>query len=336
MARTRKIGRPGGVQATVTDLGASLVSLFVPTPGGSALDVVLGFDEVERYGSNPAHLGAVVGRVANRIGGARFSLHGREVRLPAFERGNYLHGGPYFWHDRTWRFVDEEQDRVTLALESPDGDQGFPGAVHAQVSYEASDCSLVIDYVCEADALTPINLTNHSYFNLNGPGSGSVVGHRVQVLADKITATRDDLVPTGELASVAGTPLDLRAPRELRCGLKAGLAQREPERGFDHNYVLRGFSPRDDRVGDVRPVASVWGDASGIRMDVLSDLPGLQLYTANYLDEPHGKDGFAYGPYDAVCLETQFFPDAVNHPEFAQPIFGPDRCFVSTTEFRFS
>lgn len=336
MARTRTIGRPGGVRAVITDLGASLVSLLVPSPDGGMLDVVLGFEDVERYGNNPAHLGAVVGRVANRIGGARYTLDGRVVRLPVFERGNYLHGGPHFWHDRAWRFVEEGLDRVTLALESPDGDQGFPGAVHARVSYEVRDGSLLIDYECEADARTPINLTNHSYFNLNGQGSGSVAGHRVQVLADEITATCDDLVPTGALLPVAGTPLDLRNPCELRHGLEAGLARKEPERGFDHNYVLRDFSPCADRVGEIRLVASVWGDVSGIRMDVLSDLPGLQLYSANYLDESQGKGGSAYRPHDAVCLETQFFPDALNHPEFAQPVFGPGHPFVSTTEFRFS
>jgi aldose 1-epimerase len=330
-ARVWTIGVEGGLVARVSDLGACVASLLVPHDG-TYLDVVLGYDDAAGYATDDAHLGAVIGRVANRIGGARLELGGRVVRLAANEGANSNHSGPDLWRRRLWRLVSAGPASVTLELDSPDGDQGFPGAVRARVTYEVTRDALRISYDAQADATTAINLTNHSYFNLNGQGSGSALGHRVQVLADRYTEVDGGNVPTGRLLDVAGTPLDLREPRRL--GEASALFGRE-HGGFDHNYETRGFRPAEGRVGEPRRVASAWGDESGLRMDVCTDLPGLQLYTANYLDGERGKGGVAYRPHDAVCFETQFFPDAPNHPAFAQDVFGPQRPFVSTTEYRF-
>lgn len=330
-ARVWTIGAEGGLMARVSDLGACLTSLLVPHDG-SYLDVVLGYDDAAGYATDDAHLGAVIGRVANRIGGATLELGGRVYHLAANEGANSNHSGPDLWRHRLWRLVSAGPASVTLELDSPDGDQGFPGAVRARVTYEVVRGALRISYLAEADATTAINLTNHSYFNLNGQGSGSVLAHRAQVLADRYTEVDAGNVPTGRLLDVAGTPLDLREPHRL--DEAAALFARE-HGGFDHNFETRGFRPAEGRVGEVRRVASAWGDRSGLRMDVLCDLPGLQLYTANYLDGERGKGGVALRPHDAVCFETQFFPDAPNHPAFAQDVFGPGHPFVSCTEYRF-
>ncbi|MEE8704873.1 MAG: aldose epimerase family protein [Olsenella sp.] len=247
-ARVWTIGAEGGLVARVSDLGACLASLLVPHDG-TYLDVVLGYDDAAGYATDDAHLGAVIGRVANRIGGARLELGGRVVRLAANEGANSNHSGPDLWRRRLWRLVSAGPASVTLELDSPDGDQGFPGAVRARVTYEVTRGALRISYDARADATTAINLTNHSYFNLNGQGSGSALGHRVQVLADRYTEVDGGNVPTGRLLDVAGTPLDLREPRRL--GEASALFGRE-HGGFDHNYETRGFRPAEGRVGEPR------------------------------------------------------------------------------------
>lgn len=334
-----RIANAHGMTADVTDLGACLVSLRVPDGADGLLDVVLGYDGAGAYAVNAPSFGAVVGRHANRIGGARFELDGRSYELAATERGNNLHSGPDLWSRRRWELAELAESRIDLHLESPDGDQGFPGALDLHVTYELTDDdALAITYAGTPTAPTIVNLTNHSYFNLNGHASGTALNHALQVAADSYTEADDALVPTGRVLDVAGTPLDLRQPRVLAEGVGAGFPALEAARGYDHNFVLDGWThnARGVCVGDARRVATLTGDLTGIAMDVITDTPGLQVYTANYIEGERGKGGVTYHDHDAVCMETQFFPDAIHHPSFAQPVFGPERPYRSRTTFAFS
>lgn len=328
-ARLWRLSNAHGMTAEVTDYGACLVSLRVPCSTGDFIDVVMGYDGVRGYEVNAPNFGATVGRYANRIGGASFELGGVCYALPANEHGNSLHSGPDFWHHRLWELVLADTSRIELRLQSPDGDQGFPGAVDIHVTYElTANNALVITYAGEPDALTLMNLTNHSYFNLNGHAAGSVLGHALCVAADEITETRDDLVPTGRVLPVANTPFDLRGPRPLADAVNSGDLSIANARGIDHNFCL---SEHGARV----PVATLVGDKMGLAMDVYTDAPGLQVYTGNYIEGECGKGGAIYHSHDSVCLETQFWPDAPHHECFAQPVFGPGRPYFSRTAYAF-
>ena len=333
MARTWRMTSAAGASAEVTDFGACLVSLCVPDAQGVATDVVLGYDNVDGYVHDEAHFGAVIGRYANRIGGASFELDGVRYELAGNENGNSLHSGPNLWRTRLWEVVRAEDTAegglVELRLQSPDGDQGFPGSVDVHVTYELAGTALSVTYAGTPTARTIMNLTNHSYFNLNGQASGSVLGHHLTVEAAERTETADDLVPTGRILPVAGTPLDLREGPELRAAVESGEPSIVNARGLDHNYVLA------DAAGECRRVARLVGDASGIALDVATDLPGIQVYTANYIEGVCGKGGHTHHAHDAVCLETQFFPDAPHHATFPQPVFGPERPYFSRTVFSF-
>ena len=342
-ARLYRLSNAHGMTAEVTDLGGCLVSLRVPDGSGDFVDVVLGYDGAAAYGVNGPNLGALVGRHANRIGGAAFTLDGTHYQLAATERGNNLHSQPDVWNHRTWRVVEAEQRpdsaRIELALLSPDGDQGFPGELEMHVTYELTGAgALAITYAATPAARTVINMTNHSYFNLNGHASGTALDHTLEVDAAKYTETRDDLVPTGRLLPVEGTPLDLRQSRALREGVESDFAPIVGAHGYDHNYVLPAAVPTEADagcVGALRRAATLTADRTGISMDVLTDTPGLQVYTGNFVGGEVGKGGVTYHDHDAVCLETQFFPDAINHPGFAQPVFGPERPYKSRTTYAF-
>ncbi|MGI6756235.1 MAG: aldose epimerase family protein [Atopobiaceae bacterium] len=329
-----------GLVAQVTDLGACLQSLVVPDNGGGT-DVVLGYDDANGYEQDRAHMGAVIGRVANRTGKAAFTLSGHTYHLAKNEGENNNHSGPDLWRYRLWTPVYADEQNLTLELVSAEGDQGFPGQVTARVSYSVEGLTLTIHYEATATADTPINLTNHSYFNLNGQSSGSALGHVVEVHAARVCEVDGGNVPTGVMLEVQDTPLDLQEPHPLSQGFSR---ERYGEAafslvgndGYDHNYETLGFCAETGRVGRVREVAWAEGDQSHISMSVATDMPGVQLYTANYLDGCAGKGGRAMQAHDAVCFETQFFPDAPNHPEFVQNIFGPGRPFVSDTSFTFA
>ena len=331
-ARLYRLEGPAGVSAEVCDLGACLVSLVAPDREGTPVDVVLGYDDVSGYESNATHFGAVIGRHANRIGGASFELDGHRYELAANEGANSLHSGPDLWRTRLWDVVRAQDTPqgglVELALASPDGDQGFPGAVQVHVTYELAGATLTVTYAGTPDARTVMNLTNHSYFNLNGHGSGTVLGHRISVDADFFTEFDGTLVPTGRLVPVEGTPLDLRHEARLGDAVESGYAPVRAAGGVDHNFVLLG-----GLCASPRRVARLVGDVSGISMDVATELPGVQVYTSNFIDGEPGKGGAVYPRHAAVCLETQFFPDAVHHREFDQPVFGPERPYLSSTSF---
>ncbi|AEB06484.1 Aldose 1-epimerase [Coriobacterium glomerans PW2] len=325
------ISHRSGVMAAMTDLGACLVSLRVPDAHGSLPDIVLGYDGARGYEVNDPALGAVVGRCANRVGNATFKLEDRVYELADTGDGNCLHSGPDVYAHRIWGArKGDNKHSVTFSLFSPDGDQGFPGNLDISVTYSLTESGeLSLSYHATPDASTIVNLTNHSYFNLNGHASGSVLDHVLTLVSDEFTDAGPDLVPTGEFLPVADTPLDFRYPRRLGECIDAPFGPIRAAGGYDHNFVLAN-------PGVQRHIARLEGDRSGIAMDVWTDTPGVQLYTANFLDDERGKDGALYGRRGGVCLETQHYPDAINHPEFPQPVYGSDRPFHSTTTFRFS
>ena len=329
-----RLRNANGMEVDVCDLGASIVSVRIPQGNGDMVDVALGFDEVDRYESNPSVIGGIVGRCAGRIASASFDLEGRTYQLTANEGPNTLHGGRDMWFERLWEgaLVGRKGDRrrgasadtVIFGLLSPDGDQGFPGTLDVRVTYRLTDDNeLSITYDAQPDLATIVSLTNHAYWNLNGHDSGDVLGHTLQVAAERYTPAGSSKIPDGRKVKVAGTPLDFRTAKPLGRDLTARFG------AYDHNLLIGGN-------GHERLVATLVGDKTGIRMDVLTDLPAMQVYVPGSLDVNGGKGGATYGPFAGVCLETQYTPDAMHHPTFRQPIFSPEHPFQSRTTLRFS
>lgn len=327
------IGRNDGLRAVVADHGATVVELHVADRDGHVDDVVLGFDDVSGYTSpaNP-YFGATVGRVANRIAHASFVLDGHDYELAANEGPHHLHGGgAQAFSNLRWELVDHTPDQVRLRHVSPAGTEGYPGRVEVTATYQVTGDALSIVYRATTDAPTPLDLTNHAYFNLRGHGEGEVLDHELTVLADHVLEVDEALIPTGALREVAGTPLDLRTPTVLR-GPVAELAA-TPALGIDHHLVLRR-APDDGRV---RPVAWLSEPTTGRRLEVATDQPGLQVYTGNRLEPPiAGKAGRRYLRHGGICLEAHHLPDAVHHPGFPSIVLRPDRVYAHTTVLRFS
>lgn len=327
-----------GMQAHVSDYGATLVSLLVPDRNKKLRDIVLGYDDVLMYEKGMKTMGAVVGRYANRTGGASFRFAEKEYRLTANNGANSLHGGRDFYSKRLWtpgsmsETAGGDGETLTLELDSPDMDQGFPGSIHIKVSYTLSDNNeLTIDYnVRSTDGQdAPVNLTNHSYFNLSGHDSGSVLGHKVCIHADCFTEIDEQSIPTGRLPDVTGTPMDFRKEKPVGEDINRDYAQLRMAGGYDHNYVL------SDKQGELKEAAYMYSEESGIKMHVVTDLPGLQFYTANYLKDERGKDGAVYGPQSAACFETQFWPDSLNKVVFQTGVVKAGSTFSSRTIYAF-
>lgn len=312
----------GTMAVELITLGAAVRAICLPDRSGVIRDVCLGYDTAEEYAAEDGCLGATLGRCANRIGGARFTLNGVEYRLTANEGPNTLHGGAGF-HKRIWNCVLEE-DSAVFSLDSPGGEDGFPGNLHVEVTYTLREHTLAIDYRAAADADTVVNLTNHTYFNLAGHDSGRVDRQTLTVRADRYTPAGPGNIPTGEIAPVDGTALDLRQGVVLGEGMY--LPALAESRGYDSNLVL---------TGGAAPAAELYSPDSGIAMELFTDTPGVQLYSSGFLTPRRGKEGAEYGPYHAVCLETQYFPDAVNHPNFLSPVLRAGEEYRQTTRFRF-
>lgn len=355
-----------GMRAAVTDYGAALVSLAVPDGKGRLRDVVLGHDDASGYETGSGHIGASVGRFANRIAGAGFELNGHTYELTANNGANCLHGGRDFFKNRLWgvkidftsvrsgdimaAYASESisdkdpslglkglhDDSITFCLDSPDGDQGFPGNMHIEVTYSLpGNGKLRIDYRAVSDADTPVSFTNHSYFNLNGHDSGTVMGHVARINAEYYTPVDVGLIPLEEPAPVAGTPFDFREDKMLGRDINADNEQIAFGGGYDHNFVI------GEEVGErtIQEAGILYSEDSGICMTVLTDMPGMQVYTANGLKEEPGKDGAVYGRRSAVCLETQFRPNAINStdPDVRKGcILKAGEEFISSTIYRFS
>ncbi|MEM6329536.1 MAG: aldose epimerase family protein [Planctomycetota bacterium] len=322
------------VRVRLMDRGATLVAFEGPDRGGDLGDVVLGFDSVEGYESDGAYFGCTVGRYANRIAGGRFTLDGQTHTLPKNNAGNTLHGGAEGFDRRLWRAAPFEQagpagpERgVEFSLTSPDGDQGFPGRLEVVVRYTLDDAgALRIEYRATTDKPTHVNLTNHAYFNLTGAGSGSVSDHLLTLYANEYTPTDATLIPTGEAATVAGTPLDFR--RAATLGSRLGELQATPAAGYDHNFILA-----KNRPGELSVAAELACPASGRRLTVRTTQPGLQLYTGNHLGGQRGKGGLPYDSRGGCCLETQHFPDSPNQAQFPSTILRPGDVYREVCEY---
>jgi aldose 1-epimerase len=325
------LGGSGGIRLRVLDLGGVVQELTVPDRQGRLANVVLGFADVDGYVEAAGdYYGAVVGRFANRVAGAAVELDGTTHRLAANDGPHALHGGTDGFHRRLWTVEEAGDDRISLSLVSPDGDQGFPGTLRATVTYEVTADEVRIGYTAESDATTVVSLTQHGHFNLAGEGSGSVEGHLLRVAADRYTPVGPDLIPTGELAPVEGTPFDLREARPIGERLRADHPQLRRGRGYDHNLVL---------LPGVAPAAVLEEPVSGRRLEVHTDRPGIQVYTCNFQDGSHyGASGRSYRQGDGVALETQTFPDGPHHlgePGWSDPVLRPGETYRTTTVWRF-
>ena len=315
----------GGITAGISDYGATLVSLLVPDSAGSLADVVLGCDDCVGYAVGGGCLGATVGRNANRIQGASFRLNGKDYTLTPNENGNNLHSGPDLYFKRMWKLVSHTDTAVTLELNSPHGDQGFPGNAVIRVTYcldAGGGLHIAYDAVCDQD--TVFNLTNHSYFNLRGHEHTDTAMEQVLTLPARFFNPDDaEAIPTGEKRSVEGTPMDFRVPKPIAQDLYADYECLKLQGGYDHNYEVF-----------CNPCAQLSDPVSGRSMAVYTDCPGVQFYAGNFLDD-QGKDGVYYGKNSGVALETQFYPDALHHPDWPQPITKAGDRYRSETIYRF-
>lgn len=310
-----------GLEVSITNYGAIVQAIRVPDRRGDMADIALGFDTLADYvARNAPYFGAICGRVANRIAGGRFTLDGREYRLAANDGLNALHGGMKGFDKRVWT-ADPVTDGLRLRLVSVDGEEGYPGELDLRVRYTLSaDNALVIDYEATATRATPVNLTNHTYFNLAGHAAGSIEAHVLTLRAAHHTQFDNTLTPTGAIAPVAGTPLDFRTPHAI--GERIGAAS-----GYDNNFVL------DAGTG---PCARVTDPATGRILEMETTEPGVQLYTGNFLDNVAGKAGAVYRRHGGLCLEAQHFPDSVHHPHFPGTILRPGETYTQRTAYRFA
>lgn len=314
-----------GLTAAVTDYGATLVRLLVPDAQGERADVVLGYDDVTGYQNGTVFLGATVGRNANRIRRGTFVLNGRTVTIPANEGANNLHSGPDYYHNRLWTVEAHTETAITLSLHSPHGDQGFPGNADIRVTYALeAPATLRITYDALCDRDTVFNLTNHSYFNLAGHDHPELaMGQELTLNTDFFTPADEESIPTGELRPVVGTPMDFRVSKAIGQDIGADYEPLHLQGGYDHNFAV-----------DANPCAILRDPVSGRRMALSTDCPGLQFYSGNFLTGT-GKDGISYGKRSAIALEPQFFPDAVNQPQWQQPITPANTPYHSETTYCF-
>lgn len=313
------LGAGGPLIATVMTYGARLAALHWMARDG-VRDVILPLPTLAVALADTAFRGAVVGRVGNRIDGGRFTLDAHAYELATNDGTNTLHGGPVGFDRAVWHAESDGDNGLRLTHDSADGDQGFPGRLHATVHYAVEGADLVIDYLATADAPTIVNLTNHAYFNLGAP---DILGHTVMIAADRITAVRDDMIPTGELMPVENTPFDFRSPHPIGARIGATHPQLKPGDGYDHNFVLAD-APRPE------PEIAAEVAAAGVRMTVLTTEPGIQFYSGNMM----AKSGLPYR--GALCLETQTWPDAPNHPNFPTMTLRPGQMRRSRTILRFT
>ncbi len=321
----------GGMVAKIMTYGAIVTELDTPDRNGTLDDVVLGFDSLAGYLGKEPYFGAIVGRVGNRIAKGRFTLDGHTYQLATNDGVNHLHGGNKGFDKVVWdaEVVPGDAPSVKFTYLSKDGEEGYPGNCRVTVVYTiANSDELRIDYTVTTDKDTPVNVTNHSYFNLGGPEKGSILGHILTLNADRYTVVDSTLIPTGELRPVEGTPMDFRLPTAIGAHIKE--VGGNPV-GYDHNYVINGTAH------GLKLVGTVYDPESGRAMEVSSTEPGVQFYSGNFLDGTlTGKKGVVYAQYWGLALETQHFPDAMNHPNFESDVLKAGQTYRSTTIYRFS
>ena len=323
-----------GAFAEVLQFGAILVKLCVPDRDGRLTDVVLGYDDLAGYEVNGCFFGATIGRSGNRIAQSRFTLDGKEIVLTPNEGANNLHSGPDGFEKKMWTAseISEDKNAVTFSRISPDGENGFPGEFNVSVTYEMTEENeLRIVYGGVCDQTTIANMTNHSYFNLAGEGSGSAMDQYLTIHAEQYTPVGEGSSPLGENAAVEGTPMDFRKAHKIGDEIEADFEQLRITGGYDHNYVTDGYNK-----ASIREIAEAWSEKTGIQMNVLTDCPCVQFYAANFVDQEHGKNGHVYNKREAFCLETQVEPNAVNVENFHSPILEAGERYYSETIYRFS
>ena len=323
-----------GAFAEVLQFGAILVKLCVPDRDGRLTDVVLGYDDLAGYEVNGCFFGATIGRSGNRIAQSRFTLDGKEIVLTPNEGANNLHSGPDGFEKKMWTAseISEDKNAVTFSRISPDGENGFPGEFNVSVTYEMTEENeLRIVYGGVCDQTTIANMTNHSYFNLAGEGSGSAMDQYLTIHAEQYTLVGEGSIPLGENAAVEGTPMDFRKAHKIGDEIEADFEQLRITGGYDHNYVTDGYNK-----ASIREIAEAWSEKTGIQMNVLTDCPCVQFYAANFVDQEHGKNGHVYNKREAFCLETQVEPNAVNVENFHSPILEAGERYYSETIYRFS
>lgn len=318
-----------GMTVKITNYGGIVTSILVPDKEGNVADVVLGFNTLEEYLKGHPYFGALIGRYANRIAGASFTVEGKEYKLAANNGGNHLHGGLVGFDKRVWPAEEIRQDNevgVKLSYFSKDMEEGYPGNLQVTVAYTLTDSNeLKITYEAEVDKPCPVNLTHHGYFNLKGEGSGDILDHLLTIEAGRFTPVDDELIPTGEIKSVKGTPMDFTSPTAIGARIEAVKG------GYDHNYVL------NNRDGARQPAASAHEPTSGRLLEVFTSEPGLQFYSGNFLDGTlRGKSARPYNKHHGFCLETQHFPDSPHHPNFPSVILKPGETYRSETIYKFS
>jgi aldose 1-epimerase len=324
----------GRLEVGLVSFGAGILSLRAPDRRGRFEDVVLGFSDLESlardHSSNAPHFfGSTIGRYANRIAEGRFRLDGRNFELSRISGEHSLHGGPGGFYNRVWRLETAENGAAFHYL-SRDGEEGFPGNLETSVRFTLSEADLRIDYQSSTDKPTPVNLTNHSYFNLAGNGNSSILSHRLRLFASRFTPVDSGLIPTGELHSVAGTPFDFRKMTAIGERIAADDEQLRRGHGYDHNFVL------DETASALKQAAELYEPSSGRVLEIWTTEPAIQFYSGNFLDgSVRGKSGAVYAKHGGLCLETQHFPDSPNRAEFSSTILRPGDVFRSTTILRF-
>jgi aldose 1-epimerase len=321
-----------GMEAAITNYGGTVVTLKVPDRNGKVDDVVLGYDKLEDYAAGKAYFGAIIGRYANRIAHAQFTLDGTTYTMAKNDGDNHLHGG---FNKRVWTAKDVSSgsgQALELTYLSKDGEEGFPGNLSVRVVYTVTDQNeLKIDYSATTDKDTVLNLTNHCYFNLAGQGNGDILQHQLTIRADRFTPVDANLIPTGELRSVKGTPFDFRTATLIGARIDHDDQQLKLGKGYDHDWVLNG-----EPSGSLTVAAQAYEPRSGRVLEVSTTEPGLQFYTGNFLDGIPGKQGKVYNHRYAFCLETQHFPDSPNHPNFPSTVLKPGQHYQTTTVYKFS
>lgn len=326
-----KIQNNSGASVTITDFGATILSLCIPDRQGNLVDVVLGYDSLEEYEKEGgAYFGSVIGRYGNRIKDGRFVLNGITYELPRNQEPNHLHGGNTGFSHRLWK-TEIKENSLIFSLHSPHMEEGYPANVDVTVTYQFSDDNVLsIDYYGKSDGDTILNLTNHSYFNLNGHNNGTVNEHWLKLYANQYLPTNSVAIPTGELAPVQGTPFDFTDFTQIGSRLHEDHQQLQYGNGYDHTYVLHNH-------GELLPFAEVYSEQSGITMCGKTTLPGVQFYSGNFLsNERTGKEHAVYQLRYGFALETQYYPDSINQPHFPSPILRAGTEYRSTTTYEFS
>ena len=311
-----------GIQAEILDYGVTIRTLVVPDRSGKPVDVVLGYDTLEDYVSNDGYLGATVGRFANRIGGAAFTLNGKDYQLAANDGVNHLHGGLVGFDKRVWK-AEETAGGMVFFLTSPDGEEGYPGTLQVRVTVSLQENGLELRYHAETDQDTVLNLTNHSYFNLDG--SGAIYDHLLMLQAQTFNLNDNGCLPTGELVPVEGTAMDFRTARPIGEAVDSGEPCVKCSGGYDSNFLLSG-----------NPAAVAKSEKTGIVMTVTTDQPGVQFYSGNFLTPRSGKGGARYDRRSGFCLETQHYPDSIHHPDWPSCVLRAGEAFDSVTAYTFS